>query len=229
MQLKTSLALVVSAVLLTACGGGSDSSPAVSVASTSVATFPLDRVYTQVSTTGISLNATAVDGADTFILSVSLAPAADQTFEGVTAKKSVQAITIKRNGVTFSASGSEDFFTINPYSVKGQINNDGTYGVQTVAAKPFSNTAKVGDSGSLGTMTIYSNSSKSSISMVEQSTWTLEADTETTAFSCINSVLKDASGDLIATGASCLKIDTSGTVRGLRFTIAVPGKTLIFR
>jgi hypothetical protein len=229
MKIKTKLAVALSAALLSACGGGSDSSPAAPVASTAATTFPLDTAYTQVSTAGISLNGTAVDGADTWTMALSVTPAADQTFEGATAKKSVQSITIKKNGATVVSSGGESFFTINPFNVKGLKLNDGSYGVQTVAGGALSNVAKVGDSGSLGTVTIYSNSSKSSVLFTQEATWTLEADTATTAFGCSNTTAKSTAGAVIATTSGCYKIDTNGTVKGLKYTLALAGKTLVFR
>lgn len=229
MKIQKTLAVALSAVLLSACGGGSDSPPAAPVVSTAATIFPLDTAYTQVSTTGISLNATAVDGADTWTMALSVAPAADQTFEGATAKKSVQAITIKKNGATALSSGGESFFTINPFMVKGLRLNDGTYGVQTVANSVFSNAAKVGDSGSLGITTVYPNSSKSSVLFTQEGTWTLEADTATTAFGCSNIISKSTAGAVIASTSGCYKIDTNGTVKGLRYTLAVAGKTLVFR
>lgn len=227
MKIKTTLAVALSAVLLSACGGGSDSAP--STAPAAATTFPLDTAYTQVSTTGISLNGTAVDGVDTWTMALSVTPAADQTFEGATAKKSVQSITIKKNGATVVSSGGESFFTINPFNVKGLKLNDGSYGVQTVAGGALSNVAKVGDSGPLGTVTVYSNSSKSSVLFTQEATWTLEADTATTAFGCSNTTAKSTAGAVIATTSGCYKIDTNGTVKGLKYTLALAGKTLVFR
>jgi len=230
MKIKTTLAVALSAAFLSACGGGSDGdaspAPVTPVAAT---TFPLNTAYTQVSTTGISLNGTAVDGADTWTMALSVTPAADQTFEGATAKKSVQAITIKKNGATVLSSGGESFFTINPFMVKGLRLNDGTYGVQTVASSVLSNAAKVGDSGSLGITTVYPNSSKSSVLFTQEGTWTLEADTATTAFGCSNIIGKNTAGAVIASTSGCYKIDTNGTVKGMRYTLAVAGKTLVFR
>ena len=62
-----------------------------------------------------------------------------------------------------------------------------------------------------------------------QSTWTLEADTATTAFGCANSVLRDAVGTLTGTAAGCYKIDTNGNALGMRYTLSVACKTLVFK
>ena len=234
MKIKTTSAVAALAALLSACGGGggdgaASPAPASPAPVTAAAIFPLDTTYKQIATTGISLNGTAIDGADTWTMALSVAPAADETFEGATAKKYLQVITIKRNGATVDSSTRESFFTINPFNVKGFKNNDGTYGIQTVANSTLPNVAKVGDSGSLDTMTIYTNSSKSSVLSTQRGTWTLEADTATTAFSCRNITFRDPSGNVEGTTSNCYKIDTNGTVKGIKYTIAVSNKILVFR
>jgi hypothetical protein len=209
---------------LAACGGGGGSA-----SSSTPTTYAVETAYSQAATTGISLNGTAVDGADTWTMALSASPAADETFEGATAKKSVNAITIKKNGVTVLSSGSENFFSINPFKTKGLKLNDGHYGVATVAGGAMSNAAIVGNSGSLGTVTIYASASKSSIAFTQEATWTLEEDTATTAYACTNTTAKDTTGVLITTTSGCYKIDAKGTIKGMKYTLALAGKTLVFR
>jgi hypothetical protein len=220
-----SLAICVIASL-TACGGGGGSTcPSTPTA------YAVDTAYMQAATTGISLSGTAVDGADTWTMALSVTPAADETFEGATAKKSLTSITIKKNGTTVLSSGGESFFSINPFKTKGLKLNDGHYGVATVAGSAMSNTATVGNSGSLGTVTVYSSASKSTISFTQEATWTLEEDTATTAYACTNTTAKDTTGALITTTSGCYKITANGTVTGMKYTlyVAAAGKTLVFR
>lgn len=162
---------------------------------------------------------------------MSTTPAADETFEGTTAKKAIASITIKKNGTTVLSSGGENFFSIAPFKTKGVKLNDGHYGVATIAGSAMSNTAVVGNSGSLGTVTVYSNALKSTISFTQEATWTLEEDTATTAFACTNTTAKDTTGALITTTSGCYKIDSNGTIKGMKYTlyVAAAGKTLIFR
>lgn len=224
--ITASLAVCVIASL-TACGGGGGGSTNAGTPTT----FAVDTAYTQAATAGISLNGTAIDGADTWTMAMSVAPAADETFEGATAKKSVNAITIKKNGTTVLSTGGESFFSINPFKTKGLKLNDGHYGVATVAGGSMSNAALVGNSGSLGVVTVYSNASKSTISFTQEATWTLEEDTATTAYACTNTTAKDTAGALITTTSGCYKIDANGTIKGMKYTLYVPaaGKTLVFR
>ena len=227
MKRSTLLALTLSTVFLAACGGGGGDAPTGPV--TSTLSFPLDAAYTKAMTTGVSLNGTAVDGADTYTMSLSIAPAADEVFEGAVSKKAIQSLTMKKNGSVLVATTISNYFSINPYTTKGGIYSDGTYAVQTSTTGNFPTAAKVGDSGTLGTLTLYTNASKTTVQATTQSTWTLEADTASTAFGCANSVIRDATGTQTGTAAGCTKIDTNGNALGMRYTLSVAGKTLVFK
>lgn len=226
MKYQRFLAVTLSTTFLAACGGGGDS-PTGPVTSTS--TFPLDAAYTKAMTTGITLNGTAVDGADTYTMSLSITPAADEVFEGVVSKKSIESLTMKKNGAVLGVETISAYYSINPMTTKGARYSDGSYAVLTSNTGSFSTAAKVGDGGTLGTLTLYTSASKTAVRTTTQSTWTLEADTATTAFGCANSVLRDAAGTQTGTGAGCYKIDTSGNALGMRTTLSVAGKTLVFQ
>jgi hypothetical protein len=214
--------------LLSACGGGGgDATPAATPVA--AASFPLDAAYTKAVTTGVSLNGTAVDGADTYAMSLSITPATDAMFEGVARKQAIESLTIKKNGSVLGVSGINLFFSTNPLTTYGATYSDGTYAVQTKNTGAFPATAKVNDSGPLGTLTVYTNSSKTTVQSITESTWTLEADTATTAFGCSNSVIKNGAGVQTGTAAGCYKIDTNGNALGMRFTLSVAGKTLVFK
>lgn len=224
MKLRTTLALSLTSAFLAACGGGGgDSTP---VATT---TFPLEAAYTKAVINGISLSGTAVDGADTWSMTVSLTPASDEVFEGVVRKKALQSLTVKKNGAVLAASNIQSYFSINPVTTQGARYSDGTYAVRTSTTGSFPVAAKVGDSGGLGILTVYTDANKTSIHSTSESTWTLEADTATTAFSCTNIILKNAAGALTGTAAGCYKIDTQGNALGMRYTQSVAGKTLVFK
>lgn len=219
-----STALSISALLVACGGGGGDSGPI-----TSNAQFSLDAAMTKAMTSNLTLTGTAIDGADTWSISLSVAPASDATFEGIIRKQASQSLTIKKNNTTVGVSSYTQFFSANPFIDYGAIFSDGTYGVMTLHSGNLPATAMVGSSGPLGTLTLYSNATKASIVNTEQTTWSLEADTATTAWGCTNSVVRDASNQVTGTGAGCFKIDTSSNVLAMRYTIAVAGKTLTFQ
>lgn len=209
---------------LAGCGGGGGAG-----SEASVNTFPVEAVFVSASTGGLSLNGSAVDGTDTWTISMTISPAADQVFEGVTVKQAVVAMTVKKNGVTALATSGQSFFTINPYAPKGLLLADGSYGVQTVAASVVPVSASVGGSGALGKITVYPDAGKASTLFTQEATWTLETDSASTAFLCTNTAAKDNSNQTISTTAGCYKINSAGTVVGMRWTVAVAGKTLTFR
>ena len=217
------------ATFLSACGGGGGSDPAPAPSPAATASFPLEAAYVKAVTTGVSLNGTAVDGADTYTMSLSITPASDGIFEGVVRKRSTESLTIKKNGSVLVVSGINLYYSLNPFTTQGASYSDGTYAVQTSTTGNFPATAKVGDSGSLGTLTAYTNASKTTVLATMQSSWTLEADTATSAFGCSNGVVKNAAGIQTLTTAGCYKIDTNGNPLGLRFTLSVEGRTLVFR
>ena len=225
MKYQTILALALGTTFLAACGGGGSDTPS----STAAATFPLDAAYTKVMTTGVSLNGTAVDGADTYTLSLSIAPAGDEVFEGLASKKSILSLTMKKNGAVLGVDTISSYFSISPFTAKGARYSDGSYAVQTGNTGNLPTAAKVGDGGTLGTLTLYTSASKTTVKATTQSTWTLEADTVTTAFGCANSVVRDAAGTLTGTQSGCYKIDTNGNILGMRYTLSVAGKTLVFK
>lgn len=149
--------------------------------------------------------------------------------EAASAKAVTTSRTVKKNGTVLAASNIQSYFSINPFATQGARYSDGTYAVQTSTTGRFPVAAKVGDSGGLGILTVYTDASKTSVQSTAESTWTLEADTATTAFGCANSILKNSAGAQTGTAAGCYKIDTQGNALGMRYTLNVAGKTLVFK
>ena len=218
--LSLSAILLVTASLV-ACGGGGGGTTAV------IPTYSADAATTKLLAAGGTFTATAVSGSDTYTLSLSTTPDADATFGGTTRKKSTQSLTIKKNGVLAGVSTYDSYYSVNPLVSYGAVFSDGTYGVST-GSYVTPTAAKVGDSGAAGTQVIYTNSTLASILSTQTSTWTMEADTATTAFYCLNSVIKNASNIQTSTGSTCFKIDSGNNAIGLRITITVSGTTLVF-
>ncbi len=211
------------AAMLIACGGGGSSDTGTATA------FPVDAAYTKVMTTANSFNATATDGADTYTMNLSIAPAADEAFEGVTRKKASQSLTIKKNGATAVAVSYDQYFSVSPFVSRGAKYSDGTYGVAS-GSGTLSTSAKIGDSGPFENITLYTNSTKSTVVSSSASTWDLEAaDNASTAYACVNSIVRNSAAVITGTATGCFKIDSAGNTLGVKYTLAVSGKTLNFR
>lgn len=217
-------------VLLIACGGGggNDGGNTGSGGNGSAATFALDAAQTAMLTLPRSFSANATNGADAYRMSISLTPNSDAVFEGATSRRTTQTLTITRNGATINASTFENYFQLSPWRPAGAIYSNGTYGVVTVANSQIPNSATIGSSGSVGTLTLYSNSSKSTVLLRQEATWTLESDTANTAWFCTNAVLRDAVGSLVSTSNGCTRIDAAGNPLGIRWTLSVDGVVLRF-
>lgn len=222
MKSSMTMAIVMGVIGLTGCGGG-DSGPIASAAS-----FPLEASQSSVATTAGSYSATAIDGGNTWTWLVSTTPSADESFEGSSSKVASVSQTLKKNGATASVTSYKSYFSVNPYRSRGARYSDGTYAVQTQPGS-YPVSATVGQTGSLGVLTVYTDSTKSVTLRTTESTWSLEPDTSTTAYLCVNSVVKAAGGAVEGTSAGCFRINTAGTVTGIRWTLSVEGKTLVFQ
>lgn len=216
------LVLAASVSLLSACGGGGDDG-----ATASTLSFPVETAFKNTVTNGFSMSGSAVDGADKYNLALSSVPAGDEIFEGVMSKKTNNSLVLTKNGAGASVTYS-GYYELSPFSIRGARYSDGSYLVLTSGTGQLPASAKVGASGTLWTLTLYSNTSKSAILATQQSSWSLEADTENTAMACSHSTIQYASG-VINRGIGCYKIDTSGNILGTRYTMIAGGKTLIFK
>lgn len=225
-----SVAMATSIFLVGCGGGGSDSDVTTKANPTPVAAaqkYPLNASNQNILINGINLNSTATDGTDKYDLTLSISPSADEIFENVLRKKANLSITIKLNGVIGAVDNSSAYFSVNPLTNVGGRNSDGSYMVLTSNPGVLPVSAAVGEFGGLGNYTTY-NSNKS-IKETMQSSWSVEPDSATTAFSCSNNVIKNATGVQTSVGSSCYKLDTNGNILGMRFTITIAGKTLVFK
>ena len=213
-------------MFLQACGGGgSDSSGTVAPA----ATYDLNGMQTTLVTSSQSFTAAATNGADAYQIFLGIAPAPDATFEGSTRKRATQSLTLRKNGATVVATTFEGYYEVAPFQLVGAQYAGGGYLLATTPHPALPTAAQVGASGSLGTQTLYADSTKATVLATQQATWTLEASTSGSASYCVNTVLTNASTSAISTTVGCNRINASGLVLGIRWVIAVDGLTLTFQ
>jgi hypothetical protein len=213
-------AILCSAALLSACGGGGGgATPAAGgnqvvdppVLPPVTTDFPVASVMSTFVQTAHTYDLTGTLSGQTYTLTDAYAPQANTTFEGKPSLAALQTTTIKRAGAVFSLIKSNLYFTANPYVQLGSTDPDSTaYSViQQTTNLPA--TAKIGQSGSIGTATNYTNSSKTTVVDTATITWTLEADTGANALLCI---VTQVAGSNPITGYECLRIDIAGKVLG---------------
>lgn len=218
------LVLAGSAVA-SACGGGGDDGSAPAAASS----YDLNAVQTSVISAPQSFSASASSGGDAYQIFLSITPASDGVFEGATRKRATQTLTIRENGATLAATTFTGYYAINPFQIIGAEYAGGGYLVATTTHAALPSSAAIGASGSLGTQTLYSDSTKSNVLARQQSTWTLESGAGGAANFCVNTVLSNPSNVVVGTTSGCYRLGANGSINGIRWTINVEGQTLTFQ
>jgi len=213
---------VIVAAMLSACGGGGGVDAAVSTAS-----FPIATAFQNLITKPQSANLSGSLQGHVLSLAVTRTPVADAVFEGATRKAVQGVITTRVDGVVFSTSSYTSYYDLNPLRAVGVINTNGLYSVINQSASiPAS--ATVGVQGVGWNETTYTSSSKTSIDSTTITTWSLEADTASTAWLCGNSVVKPTYGSQ-SSGSECYKINTSGDILGMKATLVTQGQSVTFQ
>jgi hypothetical protein len=210
---RTALALSVSLGLLTACGGGGGGgTPAPTGPVTSTLSFPLQTGYRTLIANGAA-NSFTISGtcAGSGNHTVGAANTAT-TFEGSAALSAASTWTMNFTGCTLSsvAATSTTYYDSN-YLPRGVSSVGTNYGVyQTAPTIP--STVMVGNTGTIGTETLYTNSTKTVGNGTTVVSYVVEADTANTAIVNLIARVYNASGTLTATEQDRYRIDAAGTL-----------------
>ena len=223
---ETKIRAVVASFLLaglSACGGGG-SAAAPSGPVTSTLSFPLQSAENTFVANGVTKTFT-VAGTCSGTGSMSVAPAATgATFEGAAALSMVQTITISFTNCTPASIASTATSYFNSSYVQLGLNGS-VYGVfLTPPTIPTSVT--VGGTGIVGTLTLYTDSTKATGSGRQDLSYVIEPDTSTTAI--VNKIIKtyNAAGTLIQTAQARARIAMVGATTPISLdTQAANGST----
>jgi len=213
MKISQPIAGLCLAALLSACGGGGGggtTAPTGPVAST--LSFPLQSGYRALVTNGLS-KSFAISGTCSGSGNKSSSPAnTAATFEGASGFSATSTLTLTFTNCTPASTAvtSTGYFDTN-YNPLG-VNTVGiNYGVYlTPLAVPTSVT--VGGTGTLGTQTLYTSSTKATPSGRMDLSYVVEADTSTTAIVNLIAKLYNASGTLTATEQDRYRVTSTGTL-----------------
>ena len=225
---STNLAgLACSAVLmgaLSACGGGGSG---YGGSGSAPSTYDIDTIVTKFEQTSQSYDLMATSGANTYSLQISSVPGSSAAFDGITADTATSTVTFFTNGTLTSTDISTLFYLTSPYESIGGI--DATSGEVAVYSgqRVLPIAAKVGDSGTADTQTVYTDSSLTTVIGTITDTWTLSAGTGNDAILCLDSKGTNASGPFTET--DCYTIDPAGDALALIITLTESGQTLVFQ
>ena len=208
-----------SVALFTACGGGGGGGTVSTGPVASTNSFNVLSGWQTLVSTGWS-KTYSVSGTCTGTMTITVAPAnTSTTFEGSPALSSNSVGTYSWTGCT-PASGSTTLvrYYDSNFVTLGRSVVGGDYAVFTTAPS-LPSTAKVGDVYVVGTMTEYTNSTKSTPAGREDTTLVMEADTATTAIANLISKSYNSSGTLTATEQNRYRVAANGSLTPISFDI----------
>lgn len=213
------MAAVVPLLLLAACGSGDDAPAQV---------YNLDAAITQAMAAPLQITGLAAkDGqGNAYTLALHFTPGADMVFEGAVRKTSQQTVTVAFGSMSETESTTMYYMT-GPFGQIGATDSTGGYSV-SVRTGDLPTAARVGESGPLSNDTVYTDSGKGTVAATAVTSWSLEPDSDTTAFACTTSVMQMTAPPETASQTICFRIDSAGNVMGGRVTITIDGFTMVF-
>lgn len=184
-------------------------------------TVPLEAAISSLYSTTRTFSRTETDprNGDIYDVKADYVVGANTTFENVAVKTVNITRNIKKNGVQFSSSSQNDFFQASPYRLIGTTFPSSPVYVVASSQVALPVTAKPGDSGKFYDTLTYDSANKNLVLAGSSLSWAVTADTATTVTFCVNSINVVAQVPGATTRSDCYKIDTTGTVQSIGFSI----------
>lgn len=197
--------------------------------------FPVEAVLASLASTASTYTASATDAAgNSFFLSVDRIPGLDKIdplIYAASLKTYSHLNTLKKNGIVVSTKNFEDFYSVAPFYLFGSLNN--MYGssnnMKVTTQLQLPPTSRVGMSGAFYKGRNYINSSALSPD-TWNAAWSLEADSASTAWLCLNLMITPASGSAGSTAETeCFRVNQAGSISGFKADITENGVKLSYR
>ena len=208
---RTATALSASLVLLTACGGGGGGgAPTPTGPVTSTLSFPLQTGYRTLTANGAANNFTIIGTCSGSGSHTVAGAKTATTFEGAAALSGASTWTLSFTNCTPSstAATSTTYYDSN-YIPRGFSSVGINYGVY-LTAPTIPSSIMVGNTGTIGTQTLYTNSTKTVGNGTSVVSYVVEPDTATTAIINLIDRSYNSSGTLTATEQDRYRIDSAG-------------------
>ena len=226
--------MLLSSLLLVACGGGGNGPAPAPIASTS--TFQLKQAYTNdfndTRTYAFTISGTVTSGGNTGSVSgngsIARGPITNVTFEGAAALSKTSTTT---GTVTVTVGASSASQTLPPTISSTYVSptfdlvgftSTSSYSVPSVAVN-IPATARVGDSGTVGTFNTYLSSARGAIQGTNVLSWALGADTASTAILTLTQTIRNAGGIVTTTQVENYRLTPAGAVTPINVTATVSG------
>ncbi len=211
-RILSAIALIAVSMTLAACSGGGGGGSASSGPVTSTLSFPLQSGYNATVANGFSKSFT-ISGTCSGTGNRAQAPATTAaTFEGVAGFSAVVTFTTSSSApcATSSATSSTSYYDTN-YIPLGFNSVGVNYGVY-LTPPVFPTSVMVGNTGIIGTVTLYTDSTKTVANGRVDTSYVIEPDTANTAIVNFIGKLYNATPALIATEQGRFRIATTGAL-----------------
>lgn len=205
--IRTDFLTLVFAAALSACGGGGSDTVA---ATASVNTFPLQAAYKALVTAGQNNNF-SVAGTCPGSARFTAGGAIPAVFEGVAGYSATSILTANLTNCTtasISITGST-YYDAN-YAVIGAVSTPVSYAKAVNASLALPVSVRVNDTGVLSTLTVYTDSTKTTTAGQVILSYVVEPDTSSTAIVNVISKGYNASNILLLTQQTRYRIDAVG-------------------
>lgn len=209
-QHKTLLVSFSCALTLTACGGGGGNTPAPVASDASFNLQSAQRSeFVTPSVRNFSVSGTSNGFAVTGSGTETAGSVTAGTFEGTAALQRTITVSgsVVVNGITLPLAASTTDWTDTNYVPRGSASTSEYTVIQGTPAIPTA--ARVGDLGTLFTATRYADSTRTGLIGTMRTTYSLAADTATTALVSVTSLYYSASGAHTRTVSRQYRINTS--------------------
>ena len=212
MNYQKFIAVDLSTDFLAACGGGggSSSAPVATGPVASATSFSLQSSYKSDAASGYTKSFT-ISGSCSGYGNYSVSPAnTPATFEGVNGFSSISTITETSTNCTLDPAQSSTSYYDTNYVPLGSNTVGVSYGV-FLTPPVIPATVKVGDTGTIGTLTRYKDSTKTTPDGKSVSSYVIEPDTANTAIVNLISKRYNAGGTLTLTEQDRYRISSTNT------------------
>lgn len=215
--MKTLSLCVVAALGLSACATGNGMQNGTNQ---TVTQYPIETAMQNIYTKDRSQKLSGVVGNQNISAEVKVTPKGRMVFNN----KQVQAAEVntinKLNNQITGQSVAINYFTQNPLKFHGYTDSSGEYSLATQTTT-IPKMARVGDSSRLLTETVYTDSSMRQKTGTYNQDWSLQRDSNNTAWFCIStSANLVLTNDPAGTSEECYKINARGDILDSKVTIS---------
>ena len=217
------------AVLLSACGGGGGGAappdPSVAVSQVApgpqVASFSLQSGYKSLIANGQNTQFT-ISGTCSGTASIVTSPATASTFEGSPALSSTETTTANYTNCALNNMFVPVFsYFDSNYNPLGSAIAGNSFGKYLLPATQFPSSVKVGDTGDLGTETIFADSTKSVFKGQVGRSFIIEKDGVSSSTAIVNLIVKryDSNNQLVTTTQKRYRVIANGSLTSVSIDV----------